>query len=277
MIIFISLLFLVNQLGCTPINFYPPLYEDSRAKLGNIGIVSAEFSPNSNLLGLIKGRAIGASKGFAAGTIVGATGAAIEVLPYYLSYGAIAGPASLILIATGAAMGGLYGLIFGTEMAIPEEKAKEIEYELTKALSKLKAQETMQNKFLQFAIEQTRYKFKIIDNPKPTTFEQNVIYSSLKNQEIDSVIEISVLSIDFECKGAEDPSLSLIINVRTKLIRLADNHLLYENQFKYRSAERKLSIWLHNNAETFLKEMESAYQSLAEKMVEEIFLIYAMN
>ncbi|MCX7914625.1 MAG: hypothetical protein N2511_08600, partial [Thermodesulfovibrionales bacterium] len=79
---------------------------------------------------------------------------------------------------------------------------------------------------------------------------------------------------DFEGKGGKDPSLGLLITVSTKLIRLVDDSVIYANEFKYRSAERKLSYWLQDNAQPFMKELEQAYQSLSEKIVEELFLIY---
>lgn len=274
-IIFLSFSLLVTPLGCANITVHPPpLSEETRAKLGNIGIASAVFIPDSNLLAFAKGRTSGTIKGLAGGTIGGAAAGALATIGYATSFGILFAPALLIATAVGALSGGVAGTIVGFTESIPAEKAKEIETALTKALSELKIQETMRSHFLKVSSEQTPHRLVIIDELGPTTIEQKVNYSSLTGKGIDTILELSVLAIDFEDKGGEDPSLGLLITVRTKLIRLVDDSVIYANELKYRSAKRKLSYWLQDNSQPFMKELEQAYQGLSEKIVEELFLIY---
>ncbi|MCX7914563.1 MAG: hypothetical protein N2511_08265, partial [Thermodesulfovibrionales bacterium] len=219
-IIFLSLSLLVTQFGCATIRGNPALSEDTRAKLGNIGIASAVFTPDSNLLAFAKGRTSGVVKGLAGGTIGGAAAGALATLPFATPLGILFPPALLIATAVGALSGGVAGTIVGITESIPAEKAKEIETALTTALTELKIQETMRSHFLKVSSEQTHHRFVIIEELRPTTIEQKVNYSALTAKGINTVLELSVLSIDFEGKGGKDPSLGLLITVRTKLIRL---------------------------------------------------------
>ncbi|MCX7914580.1 MAG: hypothetical protein N2511_08350, partial [Thermodesulfovibrionales bacterium] len=216
-IIFLSLSLLVTPFGCANITVYPPpLSEETRAKLGNIGIVSAAFIPESNLVAFTKGLTSGAVKGLAGGTIGGAASGALATMTFASPLGILFGPAILIATAVGALSGGVAGTIVGFTESIPAEKAKEIETAITTALTELKIQDTMRSHFLKVSSEQTQHRFVIIDELRPTTIEQKVNYSYLTAKGINTVLELSVLSIDFEGKGGKDPSLGLLITVSTK-------------------------------------------------------------
>lgn len=262
-VIFIFFALLVAQFGCATIPVSPPpLSEEARAKLGTIGVVSAVFIPESNLFPFAKGHISGAAKGLAVGTTAGI------LVP--LSIPTITPPIFIILVAASA----ITGAVGGIAAATPAEKVKEVETALTSALRELRIQETLRDRLFRIASDQTRYNFVLIDKHCPTNKDQVVNYSFLAGKEIDTILELSVLTIDFEGLRRKDPLLSFSVTVRVKLICLADSSMLYANEFRYKSPERKLSYWLQNDARLFMEQLERAYQSLSEKIVDELFLLY---
>jgi len=69
-VVSLSIVLLLFQTGCAartphPPQPPPPLSEEERARLGTIGIVSANFVPETRLFTLARGRVRGAAKGMA--------------------------------------------------------------------------------------------------------------------------------------------------------------------------------------------------------------------
>lgn len=279
-IIWLCVSILLGQLGCAPrYQLPPPVSEETRARLVTIGVVSAQFIPDTELFTFAKGRISGAAKGLAGGTSGGAAvgaGIAIELgaatgiaAPLWLS-APVVGPAILIVVAAGAATGAIVGAI----TAIPAERVEEIEATLKNALIEMKMQENIRDHVFRTASEQTGRNFVLLHEGGPHSVEEKASYIFLVNKGIDTVLEVSVLSISFEGKGGGDPPLSLSMKARTRLIKTADDSILYENELMYRSPKRKFTDWAANDAKIFKEELARCYRSLAEKVVEEIFLLY---
>jgi hypothetical protein len=102
-------------------------------------------------------------------------------------------------------------------------------------------------------------------------------YGYLKEKGIDTVIELSVLSIGFEGKGGKDPLLSLLVDVRTRVLSVSDGAVLYQNKLEYRSAKRKFTEWISDKGKLFSEELDRGYGTLSEKIVEELFLRYDLT
>jgi hypothetical protein len=66
------------------------------------------------------------------------------------------------------------------------------------------------------------------------------------------------------------------MTVQASLIRPVDGTVLYDLTFGYRGGSRKFTDWGANDAQAVREELARGYRSLAEKIVDEVFLLYPM-
>jgi hypothetical protein len=272
---------LMGQSGCVS-SLPHPLSEDVRSGLGTVGIVSASFVTAGDLSAYSKSREGGAVRGGTEGAAAGALGGAalLAELSASTGFSAVAlagapviGPALVVLV--GATV--LVGAGLGASKAIPKETVIKIEEMLNRALSELRLAETVQHHIVRTASSQANRTVVVIEGQGPATLEEAADYRSQSEKGVDTVLEASILSVQFDGKGGKDPLLSFKMTLRARLIRTADGTVLYEHALEYRSAKRKFSQWTKDNAKPFIDELDSAYQGLAEKVTEEIFLVYDLS
>lgn len=267
------------QTGCAtqpPYKLPPPLSEEVRARLGTVGVVSADFVPETRLFAHSRGRVSGATKGMA---FEESTAPSIVPVPWGGSSSPSApgapgaGYAAAVLLGL-LVVGLVVGEVYRAVTAIPAEKVKETESNLKKALIELKMQESLKKRFFQTAREQSAFNFVLIGEGGPKTTDEILNYGRLKEKGIDTVIELSVLSIGFEGTGGKDPLLTLLLDARTRVLSVSDGAVLYESTVEYRSAKRKFTEWISDNGKLFSEELDTGYGTLSEKIVEELFLRY---
>jgi hypothetical protein len=272
---------LLFQTGCAvrseTYHLSPPLSEIERARLGTIGIVSADFAPETKLFAHSGGRVSGAGKGMAF-----ERGTSFAFIPSpggtpsngsYMGNGG--GPAVILLglLAAGLVIGGIYRVATW----IPAGEVKDIESNLKNALIDLKMQESLKDRFFKTARNQAPYNFVLIGERGPKTADEMFHYGSLNGKGVDTVIELTVLSIGFEGKGGKDPLLSLLLDTRTRVLSVSGGAVLYENKLEYRSAKRKFTEWISGKGKLFSEELDKGYGELSEKIVEELFLRYELT
>jgi len=233
-------------------------------------VVSARFLPEADFLTFARGGMSGAAKGFAGGAAV--TGLCAALAGGTVVSGPLVGIPLIIFCAPLAAATPIAAAV-GAAKAIPEKRAKEIDDMLKNAFAELKMQEAIRDRILETGTTQTGEKFVLAEEAGPSATDQEVDYLPLYDKGIDSVLEVSILSIHFHGEG-RDPSLTLAMTARAKLIRSKDGSVLYETNLDYRSAARKFTDWLADNARPFSEELELGYRNLSEKIIEEIFLVY---
>ena len=263
-VIWLSITLLIVQWGCAhapPRPVPQPLSEEVRATLGTIGVVSAAVTPETQFKGPTGGKLHGTGKGAAVGFLAGAGRAAMVTPPEPLS----AALWLVFVVPAVAAVGTVAGGVYGAFAAESGGKVKEAEAALNKALGELKVQETMRDRVLQEAVDKTPHTFVLIHDQAP--------YSSLADKGIDTVLEISVLRFGLAGSGV-NPPLALVISVRASLIRISDGTELYGRPWIYHSRKRKLTDWAADDAQPFREEVDRVYQGLAERIVEELFLLY---
>jgi len=88
------------------------------------------------------------------------------------------------------------------------------------------------------------------------------------------VLEISVVELSLRGRTGEiDPGLSLAMAVKTRLVRTDDDAQLYANSLTYSGGKgRTLVEWL-DDAEQLRIEVDRACEIVAEKIVDEVFLL----
>jgi hypothetical protein len=238
---------LLGPWGCaTKSHRIPTLSEEVRAEIGTLGVATSSIIPTSDLKSPTSGRGSGAAKG--AGLAAGAM--ASEKPPFGL------------VLAPVAALG---GAIYGAIVAPSAQKVKEAETALASAFANLKVQEAIHDHVLQAARGR-------VGHP---------VVSLGETLDVDAILEIGVVSVKLAGAAALDidPPLQLVILACPRLVRRADGRELYPAEpttpaVVHMSAPRKFIEWGGQDARLFREEMERAYQNLAERAVEEMFLAF---
>lgn len=269
---FCSILYLLSGCATTnPNSFSSPIPENVRRQIRQVAIVPAKFTPQINYHPFFaKGRDVGAAKGAANGAVTGALWG-IGATGGTGGFGAILLP---FFIAGGAVLGGTGGGIGGALASVPEENAKQIEEAVDNALVKLDIQGTMAEHILRSGNDFTKYKYTIFKGIGPGSREEISDYRNLNLEGIDIILEVSVISLGFKGGKGSNPSISFDMKVNVRAIDVTNVEEVYSEITEYVSRERRLSEWMENNAQEVQDEFEHCYQSLAEDIIEKIFLLY---
>lgn len=180
----------------------------------------------------------------------------------------------LALVVASTTVGALVGGVYGAVAAEDAETVQEAEAVLTQALDNLGMQEALRGHVLEEARKQTPYPFVLLKDQGPVTSGEAINYRPLATQGIDTVLELRMESIGLDGEWAVDPPLAILMDVRTRLIRLEDGVLLYHYTFPYRSGVHLFTKWAAHDAQLFREGLDSGYQTLAREVVEELFLLY---
>jgi len=263
----LGVIFLLGQVGCAsrPYMLPPPPSEQVRAQFGTVGVVVARFVPPTALQEPARGAIAGAGRGIAIGMAAGVAGAS----------GTYLGSGILLLPIIG-----LVGGIVGAATAPPAAAVEEAEATLRKAMTDVregKVQEALRDRLV--AVAQGHMRRRVVPLPaqEPSASDAPVSYRALTSEEIDTVLEVAVHQLGLAGAWGPDPPLAVVLTVRTRLVRVVDGTDLYTNTLNYQSAPRKFTEWAANNAQPFRNELDQAYAILAEKIVEEVFLLYLLG
>ena len=112
----------------------------------------------------------------------------------------------------------------------------------------------------------------------PESSSDLLTYLSVKDFEIDKILEIRVNRVWLSATRSItkpglyiNPSLSLGMKVRGRLIRARDKMVLYDNIWSYSGESRLFVEWAANDAKPFAEEFERAYDELAGQLSSSIF------
>ncbi len=241
-----------------------PLEEfDLRADLGKIGIVSATFQPVVRFqlpMTKWKAAAIGAARG--AQTVL-MTGQGC----YKEGCAAI-----LALVPVGAAAGSIVGAVTG----VSSKEIKETDEILNDYLASVNFQETMRERFLAIAKEQTPYSFLSLQIHGPNVMDEEVTYGSLPDKRVDTILEIGLRKCELWGKrDSINPPLHFLMAVGMRLIRAIDGRVLFSRNFvyDYQNISLKFSEWSVNNAQPFRDELDRGFEYLAVEIVRVLSII----
>lgn len=272
----ILILALVAQCGCAsgrsdrfsaPVGLPPPPGEAVRSGLGKIAVTSGRFAPTFDIVG---GPAKGAGEGASAGA---GSGAKLGLLAVYGGT-FVLGPFAILLIPL-IAVGAAVGAIAGASSAEPAVKVEERE---ATAASQVVAAQTIQDDFRDRVTgvgrEQTPHTFTVLADRGPSAAGDRPDYRPLSQEGIQTVLEVGVEGVTLEGSGRTiDLPLWLVMTVNTRLVRTVDNAEIYANSLTYTGEKgRTLAEWV-GTPEGFRDELHRAYAILAEKTVEEVFLL----
>lgn len=266
------LLSLFVHAGCA---HKPPSPADAApTPAGSIGIVSAKFLPEVVLELPAKGRVDGAVRGAGRGFLNWAEvplRAGAEVLRG--CNGKECGYAAIGFLALSAAtgtVGAVVGGIQGSIRAIPGKEAERME-KATRYLADLKIQETMGRRVHDAAADRTEYRILPLPEGGPDAPDNVADYGGFASAGVDSVMEVSVLSVGFKGdRWGRNPPLSVILHVRVRRYRTMGGTMAIqeEKEFRYRSEERSFSEWMEDGAARMDLESRIGYRMLAMEIAD---------
>lgn len=263
LLIILTLYLGLNQVSCVSIP--PPLDQSQRAELGNMGIIVAQFPPDSNIQRFSDDCAKAAGEGAAAGAAIG-TAIALGM--------AVTNPLGVILFPYIAAIsvpaGAVVGGVARSGAAVPIEQ---VEGEIQHQLDELGVQERFAEVVNARASADLGRHFLRLSGIGPSRFDSPVDYRGPEFRGVTSVMELAVKEIGFERPGALGRRLAFFMIVRARLIVLADSRIIFEREFAYRGMEREPERWVADQVALLAKEFENAYEELADSVVQAVFLI----
>jgi len=264
----ILVLALVAQFGCAssrsgPAVLPPPPGEAVRSGLGKVAVTSGRFAPKLDIVG---GPAKGAGEGAGRGAGLGAVGA--------LAVGASGGGFFAILGIMVAPVAAVVGAIAGASMAEPAGKVEEREATAREIAAAQMIQDDLRDRVVAIGRAQTPHTLTVLADRGPSAAVERPDYRPLSQEGIQTVLEVGVESVMLEGSGRTiDPPLWLVMTVNTRLVRTVDNAEIYANSLTYTGEKgRTLAEWV-GGPEGFRDELNRAYAILAEKTVEEVFLL----
>lgn len=279
-------IFLFVQYGCAT---YPTsLPAELRAQLGRIGVVSVQYTPEPEFEGpgtgflehtsgawegLKSGAQKGAAKGIEFGTEFHPGGCppsliGLAVCPLFILLGLAVG---VTLGATiGTIAGGLGGMTMG--MLDPTDNKLTKDPALLRPifdwyLKELGMQANIRKDVVAVAQQNTSHQVIALDKEGPAQRGSAVSYQKLKEQNLDTVLEVSVRSLGVKSTSSSDPIFSVFLVVRAELRRVADDAILYRANFTHTSPSLPLDEWMLSNALAFRMALEKGYRNLAEQIV----------
>ena len=93
------------------------------------------------------------------------------------------------------------------------------------------------------------------------------------SQGVDSILEISVLTVGLTGDWDVNPSLAMAITGRTRLIRAQDGTEIHASTLAQNGGMRMFTEWAADDARLFREELDRGLQNLAEEIVREYFLV----
>lgn len=282
--------------ACATTTPVPVVSEAQRGRMGTVGVVALVESGSQHS---DRGRWEGAVQGAAVGALV------LLFLDYVACGVAVASanpssycanPLELALggAVLGAVIGGLPSAPVGnrgkTENSVmvtdylqllnaaPEDKRGETEARL-RAIFEAEAE--LQGK-LRFVVVDTANRAGVhgvteITAATPTVAGSNVDHRQFLDTKVDTILEVGLVSVSFTGNYGVDPKLMLHADAVARLVDARTNAELYKHSFTYESKPKKASEWNADGARLIKEEIESAYRSLGQSIVNEIFLVVRTN
>ncbi len=252
--------------------------EDIRKSRGTIGVVSAQATPKVRFLAPTRvkgaGAAAGRTAGGALGGLWGGCGQVILgtletiIVPILTWYGCVA--VTPFVAVGGALIGGA-----GSDAAKANRAAKakhkaevkELRPIIDAALDAVATDTPLRDGLIEQAQARTHHAFVSVPASDRKRPDKRAHYGSLESEGIDTVLEVSVPRLDF----AVDYAFALTAQAR--LIRVRDNAELYTGTYTFGQGARWISQWTADGGDKLSSALASAYQGLAEKIVDDLFLL----
>lgn len=243
--------------------------DELKNRLGLIAVTRASYVPVVTVLTPSKGPKEGAKDGAKVGAL-----APFEIIVYAIQ-GCLSSPYCALLPIAGLALapvGAVVGGVGGTITADSAEIVNEREIRIKDALTKLRMQENMSDKFISRLSELKTIPFTTMHDAGPAMEGEKPDYRQFKSGGVGSVNEIDVKKLTLAGRGKVKPDLYVQLEVQIRLISTTDNTEIYCKVFTCSSKEDKFEVWAAQDAEKFREEIEACYNDVADWSVNDLYV-----
>ncbi len=261
-VIAFALALLLTITGCAHRSFGPVPSETDRASLRSVGIACGKYIPEASFRvpakGAGQGALIGGGMGFAA--------------PFYGAGGG--GPYAIMMAAAIGAVLAPIGAAAGAGSAMPLKEAMISESALRKALADMKIQESLCDRLIVEAREKAVPRLFRLIHEGPAAPSGKTAYGVAAWTGVDSILEEQVTRVGLATTTwGSDPPMELFLDMKLRLVRAGDNADLWIRRTSYRSPVHRYSEWAEDNGRRLKEEFDRAYGEIAERAIEEVFLL----
>ena len=267
---------LVVQAGCVslPRELPPPPSEEMRREFGTVAVVSALHDPRPGFelpaKGAINGMGRGAAVWFGIGSLAplaGIQGCSGDSTGLCAAF-------CLSLSVAGGAIGGLSGSVVGAVRAESTETVIHSEEVLRKAFASLNMQDALRDHVAQAGQSRTRQRIIVVPAVGPASPEGQFDCVPLAKQGIDTVVAVGLTEAALSGPWDVNPPLTLSLQAQAQVIRTVDGKELWTISINSQGNGHIFSEWAADNARLLHEDLDRANRMLADRIVDEIFLLH---
>lgn len=223
----------------------PPPSEEMRSELGTVRVSEVP----TDIKAVFTGPAMGASQGASRGAAMGSAG--------LIAFAAEGGPLGGLLVVF-LPVAALVGAVAGAANAEPAATVDEKATLLKGALEDLKVPEAVRG--------------CVDDALAQRTSPLGAVVSS--DDGASTILEVVVEKFGLATPWGINRPGSFVMTERTRLIRSSDGTEIYKHWLTYRGPARPFDDWVAQSPTTLREEAARACRELAERLVDEVFLLY---
>ena len=251
--------------ACASTKPLPRLDADARSSLGTVGVIT---------LGPTVGGKVGGRFGESAeaGVLEGAAGGSLAGL----GVAWFCGPLALACAVATVPAGLLYGVLGGEDVnAVPGSTAAEIQAAFNRAMADRDLQADLRHGVLRYTGRADAYIDLGANAMEPVPSPD---YASVAGRGVGTVLEMSLTRLAlantrFRVGGGDsNPSLTLVMTARARMIRVADSRVLWSAaEAKYESSAAQYSLWTARDSDLLRAEIANGSEALAHQIGEALF------
>jgi hypothetical protein len=264
---------LSGLLGCshTPkiYKMQPERVEKIRSDLGTIGVTISSYPLKRKIIKPAKGVLGGAARGVVIGAAMPVVIGAVSPVPGGTVMGALVAPYTAVA-----------GSVYGAIKAVPPAEVKKAEAASDRAIARLQEMNLRQSfltEVVKLGKERTDLRFIPLSDMGPRHRKEVVQYGQMDIPGIDYILELRPESAGLMGPYRIDPPSTAFLKVSARLIRKHDNEVVISESYVCASeAKRTYTEWAENDGQLFVDEFLCCLPELAEKIVDDFFLVYPL-
>jgi hypothetical protein len=255
----------------------PPHPLDTAGPEYTVAVIPVPYAPGSDFGGTTQGetRAMGAAKGAGAGALAGGVLVGIGAI-VFPPLGVPLGLALTPYLTAGGAIAGYAGSAAGTTArgpeaatGVPAEQSPILDRTLDNPL-KDRLPELVGSAVARSVTTFTPFRAEVMDVIGPGSRNDVTDYRSLRDRGFAGAIEIRVTHIGFAGWGSE--GISLFVTAEARLLDTQRGNPTWLRGLVYESPTHTFSRWMREDAALTRVELERAYRTLGERIVDVLFL-----
>lgn len=278
LIIFIALLLLFGQAGCSSPNQYSqfengPIPVDDTLNRLKVVIIPVDNTPHIECIAYDKGRGRAAAKGAEELGKQGAIGGALFPVHALLEGGGdpLGQAAILVLLPVlipacalggaviGSSAGAIGGAVAGDYKEMPMNTVVELE-----DLSKNLAAMTNLNKPLAGHL--------LIKGHALTNNNYSVKNSIDQNNDVDVILKVNITKLLFKGEIESDPDISFEMSVNVEVTDATES-IYFSDRFDCTSNQIELSDWIKHKGQPLQEEFDRCYRAISGKILKDLFIL----